>query len=44
MRSDLHAQLAPFDRYGLAGLSAAVADVLISITRKRGRGGKPDPE
>lgn len=35
MRGDLLAQLAPLDRYGLTALSAAVAEVLIAITRKR---------
>ena len=37
MRSELRAQLAPLNRYGLGALSAAVAQVLIATTRKSRR-------
>ena len=35
VRSDLCAQLAPLNLYGLPGLSAAVVDGLIALTRLR---------
>ncbi len=35
LRSDLCAQLAPLNLYGLAGFSAAVVDGLIALTRLR---------
>lgn len=35
LRNDLCAQLAPLNLYGLAGLSAAVVDGLIALTRLR---------
>ena len=47
VRSDLCAQIAPLDRYGLAGLSAALVDGLRALfgasRRARGRRGRLRP-